>query len=131
MRILFDYGWHNEEKTVVRYAALDNWNWKDYHSVVRVSLYTVQSQPNEVHTLIDLTTGHRDRFPNGLAAHARTFGKKLAPNLSGYAVVVGVPSSALQQLGVEQSRVLQTADGETHFVDTVEAAQAVLDGWLA
>jgi len=129
LRIQFDYGWLDDNKTVVRYAARDNWTWKDYHSVVHVSLYAVQSQPQIVHTLINFSTGKRDRFPSGIAAHARTFGKKLAPNFSGKAVVVGVPEDALKTLGVATSRVLESADGEVHFVDDEDAARAIFAGW--
>jgi hypothetical protein len=129
LRIEFDYGWFDDEKTVVRYAARDNWTWKDYHSVVHVSLYAVQSQPHTVHTLIDFSTGKRERFPGGVAAHARTFGKKLTPNFSGKAVVIGVPEDSLKRLGVLQSRVLEAADGEVHFVEDEENARAILMTW--
>ncbi|MEL6150783.1 MAG: hypothetical protein AAFU54_07250 [Chloroflexota bacterium] len=129
MRIQFDYGWFNDEKTVIRYAARDNWTWKDYHSVVHVSLYAVQSQQHPVHVMIDFSSGKRDRFPSGIAAHARTFGKKLAPNFTGKAIVIGVPEDALQKLGVAQSRVLQGADGDVHFVDDEDAALALLESW--
>ena len=127
MRIQFDYNWYNDDKTVIRYAARDNWTWKDYHSVVRASLYAVQSQPGPVHTLIDFSTGHRDKFPGGLAAHARTFGKQLTPNLSGDAVVIGVPPDALAKLGLTETRELPTADGTAHFVDTEDDAQTILE----
>lgn len=129
MRIQFDYGWYNDDKTVIRYAARDNWNWKDYHAAVHASVFAVQTQPHTVHTLIDFSTGQREKFPAGVRAHAHTFGKKLAPNLSGKAVVIGAPPDVLQTLGVTETRRMTTSDGEVHFVDDEAAAQALLAEW--
>jgi hypothetical protein len=129
MRIQFDYGWHGDGQRVMRYSARDNWTWKDYHAVVHVSQYALGSADGPVHVLIDLTTGQRERFPSGLAAHARTFGKRNVDALSGKAVVVGVPGEALAALGVGEARRLVTADGEAHFVDTVTEAEALLAAW--
>lgn len=129
MRIQFDYGWHDENKTIIRYSARDNWTWKDYHAVVHVSLYAVQGQLHTVHTLIDFSTGQRATFPSGISAHARTFGKKLTDNLSGNAVVIGVPADVLAKLGVAQSRTLPTADGTVHFAADEAAAVDLLAQW--
>lgn len=129
MRIQFDYNWYDQSKTVIQYSARDNWTWKDYHSVVRASLYTVQSQPNTVHTLIDFSTGQRAKFPAGISAHAQTFGKKLTPNLSGNAIVIGASITALEQLGVAESRVLLTKDGEVRFIAGLDAVQQILVQW--
>jgi hypothetical protein len=129
MRIQFDYGWHTDDKTVIRYAARDNWTWKDYHAAVRVSIYAIQTQPHTVHTLIDFTTGDRPKFPSGVAAHARTFGKKLVANLSGNAVVVGVPAEARAQIGVSAAGEMHTADGVIIFVDSPDEALPHLEQW--
>lgn len=129
MRIQFDYNWYDEAKTVIRYAARDNWTWKDYHSVVRVSLYTVQTQPHTVHTLIDFSTGNREKFPAGVGAHAQTFGKKLTPNLSGKAIVIGMPQATLAQLGVSTTRLMSTSDGEIHFIEHPDALDPLLQTW--
>ncbi len=129
MRIQFDYGWYDDDKTVIRYAARDNWTWKDYHAVVRASLYAVQTQPHTVHTLIDFTTGTRPKFPSGVAAHARTFGKQLVGNLSGNAVIVGVPAQAQAQIGVSKDGNMQTPDGTIVFVDVAAKVDSVLAQW--
>ena len=129
MRIQFDYAWDNDAKTVMRYSARDNWNWKDYHAVVRASLFTIQSQPHPVHTLLDFSTGSRVRFPAGIGAHSQSFGKKLSPNQSGKAVVIGVPADALAKLGLGASAVLTTPDGEVHFVQSDAEARALLANW--
>ncbi len=129
MRIQFDYGWYDDDKTVIRYAARDNWTWKDYHAAVRASLYAVQTQPHTVHTLIDFTTGTRPKFPSGVAAHARTFGKQLVGNLSGNAVIVGVPAQAQAQIGVSKDGNMQTPDGTIVFVDVAAKVDSVLAQW--
>lgn len=116
-RIQFNYGWYDEAHTVMSYTALPGWNWKDYHAVVRVSLMSMLTHSQPVHTLIDLSANVP--FPGGLAAHARTFGKPLNPYISGQVVVVGVPLSQLERLGVATSRELRTPHGQVHFVDTL------------
>jgi hypothetical protein len=128
-RIQFDYQWHNDDKTVMRYSARDNWTWKDYHAVVHVSQFAFMNLDHPVHVLIDFSTGHRERFPGGINAHAQTFGKRLSPTLSGKAVVIGVPADALAKLGVSESRKLIVGDGEARFVDTLDQAEAILTEW--
>lgn len=128
-RIQFDYAWHNEAKTVMRYSARDNWTWKDYHAVVHVSQFAFMNMDGPVHVLIDFSTGQRDRFPGGIAAHAQTFGKRHSPALSGKAVVIGVPADALSKLGVSESRKLVTADGEVRFVATSDDAADIFAEW--
>lgn len=129
MRIQFDYEWYNDDKTVMRYAARDNWTWKDFHAAVHASVFAVQGQPHTVHTLIDFSTGARARFPAGVRAHVHTFGKPLAPNLSGKAVVIGMPEDVLQQLGAAEKRHMTTANAEVYFVADEAAAQALLAEW--
>jgi hypothetical protein len=129
MRIQFDYGWHTDDQTVMRYSARDNWTWKDYHAVVHVSQFALGNANGPVHVLLDFSTGHRERFPSGLGAHARTFGKRTVDALSGKVVVVGVPEAALTPLGLSESRRLVTADGEAHFVDTLAEAETLLANW--
>lgn len=126
MRIQFDYDWYNAEKTVIRYRARDNWTWKDFHAAVHVSQYAVMGQPHTVHTLIDFSTGARERFPSGFAAHAHAFSKKHTENMSGRAVVIGVPVAVLAKLGIGETRVLTTTHGTVQFVDTEAEAQAAL-----
>jgi hypothetical protein len=130
MRIQFDYGWYDDDKRIIRYAARDNWTWKDYHAVVHVSLYAIQSQPHTVHSVIDFSTGTRPKFPSGIAAHARTFGKPLTPNLSGNAVVLGVPPDAMAKLNVSTAGTITTPDGTVHFVKNSEELETILHSWL-
>ncbi len=131
MRIQFDYGWHTDDQSIMRYSARDNWTWKDYHAVVHVSQFALGNVEGPVHVLIDFSTGQRERFPGGLAAHARTFGKRNVDALSGKAVVVGVPADALAALVLDETRRMVTTDGEAHFVDTLAEADALLATWDA
>jgi len=129
MRIRFDYEWYGEGKRVIRYNARDDWTWKDFHSVTHVSQHAVAAATEPVHVMIDFSTGARDRFPGGIGAHARTFGKRHNETFSGKAVVVGLPDAVLAKLGVSEGDVLPTADGEAHFVADEAAADALLAEW--
>lgn len=124
-RIKFDYGWLSSFENIMTYTALPGWNWKDYHSVVRVSLIAMLNHTKPIHTLIDLSAN--DPFPGGLAAHARTFGKPLNPHISGQVVVVGVPLAELERLGVAKSRRLSTPHGQVIFVDNREDASSLFN----
>ncbi len=129
MRIQFDYAWTDASQRVMRYAARDNWTWKDFHAVVHVSQFAISQAEGPVHVWIDFSTGHRDRFPAGLAAHARTFNKRYTDPLSGQVVVTGVPQPALVKIGVSVGTPLTTPDGDIYFVPSAAAAEAKLASW--
>ncbi len=123
------FEWYNPEKTIMRYIAEPEWNWHDYHRVVRVSVYQMMSLPEKsVHSLIDLRLSINGRFPLGAMAHSRTFGKRYMPALSGNAIVLGMPLHILQTLP-QTNRVLEGQDGRVYFVDNEEDIAPLLDTW--
>ena len=109
--------WDNPEKTIIRYVVEGDWNWKVFHACVRISLFAMHNHPHPVHTVIDLRGSTRPQMPAGLAAHARTFGKKLTPALSGRAVVIGLPPADLAALNLGDDNTLLTPDGSVVFAD--------------
>jgi hypothetical protein len=115
--IRFEYKWDDPtRRDVIRLTALDGWSWKDYHVVARVVSLNVSAQPPQsVDVLIDFSKA-TGAFPAGISAHARTFGKRLTPALSGVAFVIGVPEHELAKLGVEPGKPLTTAEGQVHFI---------------
>lgn len=109
---------YNAEKTVMRYIIEGDWNWKQFHTCVRISLFTLHNQPPPVDTLIDLRGSTRLRLPAGFAAHVRAFGKKLSPVLSGRAVVIGLPRADEDTLNTGPERTLTNlSGGPVYFVD--------------
>ena len=129
--LLFTFGWYDDDKTALLYAARGQWTWRDYHAAVRMSLFSLHGHDRIADSVIDFRGSERDRLPGGLAAHARTFGKRLHPGLSGRAVVIGLGAEAETALGVDGARRINGADGEIRFVDDDDAAQAVLAAWRA
>lgn len=129
-RINFDITW-DDDRTVIRYRARDAWTWKDYHAAVHVSLWALQSNPHPVDCVIDVRGGTRDTLPAGLSAHARTFGKKTAPTLTGRAIAIGFPRETWQAAGASADGRLITPDGEVVFVEDDAQAAAVIARWRA
>lgn len=125
----FRFRWYDDTQTVMHYIAEGDWNWRDYHACVRASLFSMHRHTQDVHSLIDLRASTRATLPAGLQAHVRTFGKILAPALSGNAVVIGLPQGALAQLGAENDQQLETTDGLVRFVDDEAELQAILSEW--
>jgi hypothetical protein len=126
----FTFQWDDERKTVLRYVAAGEWNWKDYHYIVRASLFHLHRLGHPVDVIVDLSGSTRARMPAGIQAHVRTMGRKDQANLSGRAVVIGMPAEDVQAL-TGDSRILKTTDGMILFVDDDEAARAVIAGWRA
>lgn len=125
----FTFNWLDDEKTVMHYRAQGQWNWKDYHAMVRVSTFKMMNHPHAVDSWIDFRESTRPTFPAGLGAHARTFCKQNAPAMSGRAVVLGVPDDVLSNLHLGADMTLTTNDGIVVFVTTEDDARAVLKGW--
>ncbi|HEX2620471.1 MAG TPA: hypothetical protein VHL11_09995 [Phototrophicaceae bacterium] len=124
----FEITWADEEKTVIRYRAVGLWDWKDYHTCVRGSLFRLHRHANSVDTIVDFRESTRPTLPSGLPAHVRTFGKKLHPNISGRVVVIGFPDEVVTSLGAVDHQ-LATPDGKIHFVMTDEAAREIIAVW--
>jgi len=124
------FAWYDEAKTVMCYRVEGDWNWRDFHACVRASLFTLHNHPHSVDTLIDLRGSTRPRMPAGLAAHARTFGKKHTPVLSGRAVVIGLPRPDEAALNLSADRTLLNQDGGTiYFVDHDASLKALLESF--
>lgn len=123
------FEWYNPEKTVMRYVFEGDWNWLDYHRVARVSVFQMMSLPERsVHSLLDMRAVGVGRFPFGVMAHARTFGKRHMPALSGHAVVLAMPLHIVQTLPLS-GRVLRGQDGDVHFIDDESQLLPILQSW--
>jgi len=126
----FQFQW-NKDKTVMIYKATEDWNWKDYHLVVRSSLFWLQKHEGLVDVLIDLTGSTREKLPSGAKAHIRSFTKKQNKNLSGRVIVLGVSSDEETSLGVDEQRQITTNDGVIRFAATLDEAVEQFRSWRA
>ena len=72
----------------------------------------------------------QDRFPSGIRAHARTFGKRLSPAWMGVTVVIGLPLEQQQQLGLGAEGDFSTADGVVYCVEDEAQAQMLFTRWV-
>ncbi|MEQ8673209.1 MAG: hypothetical protein RLP44_28060 [Aggregatilineales bacterium] len=125
----FTFVWHDESKTALRYQAEGDWNWKDYHTCVRGSLFTLHGHDQQVDSIIDLRGSTRTTMPSGLPAHIRTFGKRSHPNLTGRAVVIGLPDYGFESLHMSSDQSIATSDGVIRFVESEDALHALLMEW--
>lgn len=123
-----DFGWLDDSQTVMAYRLMGLWNWAEYHQGVRASLFAMHQHAVRVHSWLDLSASERPHMPAGVVAHAQTFGKRLTPALSGYAVVLAAPASVLEALQIVDTRRLPTPDGAVLFAHDAEAARAWLRG---
>lgn len=126
-QIQFRYEWYDDAETVMHYIAQDDWNWRDYHSCVRASLFAMHKHPHPVDSLVDFRESTREAMPAGLTAHLSSVGKVLAPALTGDAVVLGLPPDAKASLPLDDDGTLATRDGRVYFAETEAAAQGILD----
>lgn len=122
-----EYQWFDDRQTAIQYIASGMWDWKEYHTCVRMSLFLLHQHPHPVDSVIDLR--HGTRLPAGLAPHVRTFGKRGHPQLTGRAAVIGMPTDALIKLGVDDQQRLITPDGFVQFVKDDSELIATLTAW--
>ena len=127
----FRYEWRDESKRVICYIAEGDWNWKDYHHAARASTFTLSGVDHAVDCLVDLRGSTRRTLPAGLAAHVRSFGKKLQSCLTGRALVLGMPPLGMASLQLDGENTLLTADGFVRFVESASELEEVLQAWLA
>jgi hypothetical protein len=120
------FEWLSKEKKVMRYVVEGDWNWFEYHRVVRISTFQMMNHPHFVHSLIDMRGSTRPKLPAGIAAHARTFGKKGTEALSGFAIVIGLPEETVSEI-TDYDGTLETADGRVYFAKTDEQVQEFLN----
>lgn len=126
----FRFEWYNSDQTAIAYIVEGKWNWNDFHTCVRSSLYTMHQHPHQVDSVIDLraSEGH---VPAGIRSHSQAFGKRLSPALSGKAIVIGLNPEQEARLQPGPERRLTTQDGQVFFVDSPAEADALLATWLA
>ncbi len=126
----FRYAWKDPSKRVICYIAEGDWNWKDYHHAARASAFTLSGVEHPVDCLIDLRRSARRTLPAGLAAHVRSFGKKMQACLTGRAVVIGMPKEGTDSLLLDDD-TLSTSDGAVRFVADDAELEGVLRAWAA
>jgi hypothetical protein len=126
MSMQFRFEWYDEDETVMHYIAEATWTWRDYHSCVRASLFSMHKHPHPVDSLIDLRGGTRDAMPSGLVAHMNSFGRVLTPALSGEAVVLGLPDAARERLPLDENQTLPTRDGRVYIAEDEAHARQIL-----
>lgn len=127
----FRYEWKDASKRVICYIAEGDWNWKDYHHAARASAFTLSGVDHPVDCLIDLRGSARQTLPAGLAAHVRSFGKKMQACLTGRAVVIGMPKEGIDSLLLGGDDTLSTSDGAVRFVTNDAEIEQVLRAWAA
>jgi hypothetical protein len=110
----------------MRLVALQDWNWKDYHAVARVSSFALTQHPGPVHLLIDFREQTRPGLPAGTAAHMSSFGKRIVPALSGKVVALGVTTQERAALPLNDQGQLETKDGVVCFAESDEEAARML-----
>lgn len=125
----FQYEWRDENKRAMVYIVEGDWNWKDYHHVVRVSTFSMTGIEHPVDSVVDLRDSTRPTLPAGLLGHVRSFGRKKHPKLTGRALVIGLPPEGIKILQLLDNNTLPTSDGYVKFVDTLEDLNTVLDEW--
>ncbi|MEL6307884.1 MAG: hypothetical protein AAFN11_04710 [Chloroflexota bacterium] len=122
MKIKFKYGWYDDAKTILRYAAQEDWNWRDWHAGWRPAAFSLLSHEGDVHVLIDFREQTRTSMPAGINAHFNSFGTSMSAKLSGKAVVLGLPESAKETLMRDEDGTFQTKTGWLYFADTEDEA---------
>jgi len=125
----FNYKWKDDTRRAMLYIVEGDWNWKDYHHVVRVSTFAMTGVEHSVDSVIDLRGSTRPSLPAGLLGHVRSFGAKKHPALSGRALVIGMPPEGIETLQVRDDHTLPTKDGYVKFVDNEDDMTAVLQTW--
>ncbi len=125
------FQWHNESKRAMRYIAVGDWNWRDYHQAARASAFSLSAVDEPVDSVIDLRSSRATGLPAGGAAHVRSFGKVIGARLTGRAAVIGLPAGEADRLGLSSARTLPTSDGFVKFVDSDAELEQLLAEWAA
>jgi hypothetical protein len=120
------FAWWNAAQTALCYRLEGNWNWQEFHTCVRASLFTLHQHPHTIMVIVDWRGSTRPNPPSGITSHIRTFGKKQTPAHSGNAIVIGLPATVAQALAFSAERTLSVVDGVLYSVDDDEAANALL-----
>ena len=124
----FRFQWRDETKRAICYIADGDWNWRDYHQVVRAAAFTLMQAEGYVDSVIDLRGSTREALPAGAAAHLRSFARVTQARLTGRAAVIGMP--AVEVAGMTDGR-LRAADGLVQVVENEAELEALLAEWAA
>ena len=127
----FRFEWKDDSKRAIVYIATGEWNWRDYHQIVRAAAFSLTAVDHPVDSVIDFRASARDGLPAGAAAHIRSFGRATQANLSGRAAVIGLGASEIERLRLGPGRTLITSDGVVKFVDSMAELQNLLAEWAA
>ena len=127
----FRFKWMDDRKQAMLYIVEGDWNWKDYHHVIRASTFSMHGVEHPIHSVIDLRGSTRATLPSGLLGHVRSFGKKNHHMLSGRAIVIGMPQEGLDTLQLGDDKTLPTNDGFVCFVTSQDELERVLQEWAS
>ncbi len=121
-----EFRWDNEEQTVIRFVATGLWNWNDFHKAMRRATFWLDSVSHSVETIIDLRAGVK--LPAGALGHVRSLGKRIHPNGTDRAVLIGLEGSVAKPLGGAEG-VYRDGVRLLRFVATEDEALAVIAEW--
>jgi hypothetical protein len=118
------FRWDDEARTLLRFSAEGEWNWKDYHHMARVASFNMFNAGGAVDVIFDLRGGVK--LPSGAVAHLRTVGKRLNERMTGRAAIIGLDAETTRQIAPDGTGSLTLGDQTLYFVDDDAAAYAAL-----
>ena len=122
----FDVQWDNDEKTVLRFAAGERWDWNEFHKRMRLSQFMLDRVDHPVEAIIDLSQSVK--MPAGAVGHLRSLGKQDHPNRTPRIVIIGVDPTLRQQLGSADG-VYRTPTQLIRFVSSDTDARRIIAEW--
>lgn len=124
-----DFRWDDEAQTVLRYVALESWNWNDlYRQMRRSLLWLDRSEQPVADRIIDFRAG--GSLPAGAVAHLRSLGKATHPRTPARIILLGVDEAVQHTLGAVNG-VYETHDQQIRFAQTDAEVAAILAEWRA
>jgi hypothetical protein len=119
------FTWHDTLENVARYTFEGAWDWKEFHRVVRVSIFSFYKATALVDTLVDF---RGTTLPAGAAGHIRTIGKKQNEYMSGRAVVIGLDAETIRKVGAVDG-VYRAGEQVVAFVGDEAGAGDTIRRW--
>ena len=120
------FEWENDEKTIMRVVVSGVWNWNEFHKMMRIMSFALDRVSHPVETIIDLRAGAK--LPAGALGHIRSLGKRIHPNGTDRAVIIGLDEAVAKSLGGADG-IYQDGERLLRFVDSDEEALAVIGEW--
>ncbi len=111
-----EFDWLDTEKTIMQFTASPPWNWKDYYRAVKIAAFRMHNLGHQVDIILDLRRSNV--LPAGAIGHLRGVGKPTHQNMTGRAVIVGVPLEIEQNLTPGGERVLRLGSQTVYFADS-------------